>query len=158
MEELLYRKLKDKAKSILGAISFVLLIVILLTVSMLLEYFSIINVAETINEDKSDYLLIAIIMPIVSIVVSLIIMIPYFMDYKSIKNKSYITLNVIVSHFDFYETYYEPIEKNYYPVFKDIDSKKLLNLVIDEKVNIGEKYSVAHLPKTKIAVLKIVNN
>jgi heme/copper-type cytochrome/quinol oxidase subunit 2 len=158
MEELLYRKLKDKAKSILGAISFVLLIVILLTVSMLLEYFSIINVAETINEDKSDYLLIAIIMPIVSIVVSLIIMIPYFMDYKSIKNKSYITLNVIVSHFDFYETYYEPIEKNYYPVFKDIDSKKLLNLVIDEKVNIGEKYSVAYLPKTKIAVLKIVNN
>ena len=80
------------------------------------------------------------------------------MDYKSIKNKSYITLNVIVSHFDFYETYYEPIEKNYYPVFKDIDSKKLLNLVIDEKVNIGEKYSVAYLPKTKIAVLKIVNN
>jgi heme/copper-type cytochrome/quinol oxidase subunit 2 len=158
MEELLYRKLKDKAKSILGAISFVLLIVILLTVSMLLEYFSIINAAETINEDKSDYLLIAIIMPIVSIVVSLIIMIPYFMDYKSIKNKSYITLNVIVSHFDFYETYYEPIEKNYYPVFKDIDSKKLLNLVIDEKVNIGEKYSVAYLPKTKIAVLKIVNN
>jgi heme/copper-type cytochrome/quinol oxidase subunit 2 len=158
MEELLYRKLKDKAKSILGAISFVLLIVILLTVNMLLEYFSIINVAETINEDKSDYLLIAIIMPIVSIVVSLIIMIPYFMDYKSIKNKSYITLNVIVSRFDFYETYYEPIEKNYYPVFKDIDSKKLLNLVIDEKVNIGEKYSVAYLPKTKIAVLKIVNN
>ena len=158
MEELLYRKLKDKAKSILGAISFVLLIVILLTVNMLLEYFSIINVAETINEDKSDYLLIAIIMPIVSIVVSLIIMIPYFMDYKSIKNKSYITLNVIVSHFDFYETYYEPIEKNYYPVFKDIDSKKLLNLVIDEKVNIGEKYTVIYLPKTKIAVLKIVNN
>lgn len=158
MEELLYRKLKDKAKSILGAISFVLLIVILLTVNMLLEYFSIINVAETINEDKSDYLLIAIIMPIVSIVISLIIMIPYFMDYKSIKNKSYITLNVIVSHFDFYETYYEPIEKNYYPVFKDIDSKKLLNLVIDEKVNIGEKYTVIYLPKTKIAVLKIVNN
>ena len=158
MEELLYSKLKKKFKSTIGAISFVLLIVILLTVNMLLEYFSIINVAETINEDKSDYLLIAIIMPIVSIVVSLIIMIPYFMDYKSIKNKSYITLNVIVSHFDFYETYYEPIEKNYYPVFKDIDSKKLLNLVIDEKVNIGEKYTVIYLPKTKIAVLKIVNN
>ena len=158
MEELLYRKLKDKAKSILGAISFVLLIVILLTVNMLLEYFNIINITETTNEDKSDYLLIAIIMPIVSIVVSLIIMIPYFMDYKSIKNKSYITLDVIVSHFDFNETYYEPIEKNYYPVFKDIDSKKLLNLVIDEKVNIGEKYTVIYLPKTKIAVLKIVNN
>lgn len=158
MEELLYKKLKDKAKSILCAISFVLLIVILLTVNMLLEYFSIINVAETINEDKSNYLLIAIIMPIVSIVVSLIIMIPYFMDYKSIKNKSYITLNVIVSHFNFYETYYEPIEKNYYPVFKDIDSKKLLTLTIDEKVNIGEKYTVIYLPKTKISVLKIVNN
>ena len=158
MEELLYRKLKDKAKSILGAISFVLLIVILLTVNMLLEYFSIINVAETINEDKSDYLLIAIIMPIVSIVVSLIIMIPYFMDYKSIKNKSYITLNVIVSHFDFYETGYEPIEKIWFPVFKDTDSEKILPLTIDEKVNIGEKYTVIYLPKTKIAVLKIVNN
>ena len=158
MEELLYRKLKDKAKSILGAISVVLLIVILLTVTMLLEYFSIINVAETINEDKSDYLLIAIIMPIVSIVVSLIIMIPYFMDYKSIKNKSYITLNVIVSHFDFYETGYEPIEKIWFPVFKDADSEKILTLTIDEKVNIGEKYTVIYLPKTKIAVLKIVNN
>ena len=50
------------------------------------------------------------------------------------------------------------MERIWFPVFEDIVSGKTLKINVDEKVEVGDRYSIVCLPKTKITVLKKVNN
>ena len=131
-----------------------MLIVIFLLVSILLTYFDIINIVKMTDENKSFLLMFSILLTIGTIGVVFATMLPYFLDYKSIKKQSYIIRTVVVSRFDFYESGYEPIEKLWFPVFEDIHSGKVLKIEVDEKVEVGDQYSIVYLPRTKIAVIK----
>ena len=154
MENLLLTKLKERAMSKLQAMSLLILIAMFLLVSTLLTYYDVINIVEMTDKNESWLLVFTSIFLVGSIGVTLANMIPYFLDYKSVKAKSYVVLTAVVSRFDFYESGYEPIERHWFPVFEDVDSGKALTLEINEKVEIGEQYFIVYLPRTKIAVIK----
>ena len=154
MEELLCSKLKERAMSTLLAMILFFLIAIFLSTSILLTCFDVINIVKITDENKSFLIFLSIVLPIGAIGVMLAVMMPYFLDYKSIKNKSYITQTVVVSRFDFYWSGYEPMERIWFPVFVDIHSGKTLKIAVEEKVEAGEQYSIVYLPRTKISILK----
>ena len=88
MEELLCSKLKERAMSTLLAMILFFLIAIFLSTSILLTCFDVINIVKITDENKSFLIFLSIVLPIGAIGVVLAVMMPYFLDYKSIKNKS----------------------------------------------------------------------
>ncbi|MBE6628085.1 MAG: hypothetical protein E7629_04075 [Ruminococcaceae bacterium] len=154
MEKQLYSKFKEKAKvSLCLTVSLIFIATLFLTFS-LLAYFNVIVLFGNSGKDMEWTLILALMIELVAIVTVLEILIPYFLDYRSIKNGTYPTYNVVVSRFDFYESGSDSIEKIWFPVFEDVNSGKTLKMETDEKVEIGERYTILYLPRTKIKVLK----
>ena len=158
MTNLLYSKFKASVNSSLRWIILLMLFATFFLAFSILTYFDVITVFEKVNKDVSLQLYFACICEIGVIVGALVVLIPYIHDYKLIKSETYITINAIVSRFDFYWSGYEPMERIWFPVFEDINSGKTLKISVDEKVEVGDRYSIVCLPKTKITVLKKVNN
>ena len=154
MEDLLLKRLKKHAISKLEAMSLLILIAVIFLVSTLLTYYDVIHIAKTPEKDGLNLLIFSLIFLVLAIGIAVGTMIPYFLDYKSIKNKSYVTLTAVVSRFDFKWSGYEPMERIWFPVFVDINSGKSFTLEVDEKVEAGKQYSIVYLPRTKIPVLK----
>lgn len=158
MTDLLYSKFRESIRS---SLRWILLIILFLTVFLvfsLLVYFNAITVFENANKNTSLQLALSLILETVSIIGAFVILVQYFLDYKLIQNETYTIISAVVSRFDFYWSGYEPMEKIWFPVFVDVNSEKTLKLEIDEKVEVGDRYDIVCLPRTKIMVLKKVNN
>jgi len=154
MEDLLLKRLKKHAISKLEVMSLLILIAVFLFVSTLLTYYDVIHIVEKNDKDELNLLIFSLIFLVLAIGITVATMVPYFLDYKSIKNKSYITLTAVVSRFDFKWSGYEPMERIWFPVLVDINSGNSFTLEIDEKVEVGKQYLIVYLPRTKITVLK----
>ena len=154
MNRLLYSKFKESLRLSLRWVVLLTLIATAFFVFSLLTYLDVITVFEQTEKDASIQFVLALIFEMGAISGAFVVLVPYFRDYKLIKNETYIILNAVVSRFDFYLNGYEPIEKVWFPVFEDVNSGKTLKIKVDEKVEIGEGYSIAYLPRTKISVIK----
>ena len=154
MKGLLYSKFKESLMLSLRWIILLTLIATAFFVFTLLTYFDVITMFEQTDKDVSIQFVFALIFEIGAFSGAFAILIPYFRDYKLIKNETYIILNAVVSRFDCYLSGYEPTEKVWFAVFEDVNSGKTLKLQVDEKVEVGEEYSIAYLPRTKISVIK----
>ena len=152
MDKLLYNKLKERAISTLYAMVFLISIATLVFVATLLTNFDIITIVNMNEKNKSLLLIFTSVFAAGAIICGFIVMMPYFIDYKSIKNKSYIIQNTIVSRFDFHDSGYEPLETHCIPIFEDLKTGKEMTFEIDQEVEIGEQYTIAYLPRTKIAI------
>ena len=158
MTNLLYSKFRESIRS---SLRWILLIILFLTVFLvfsLLAYFDVITAFEIVGKNASLQLGISLLLEIASIIGAFVILMRYFLDYKLIQSETYTMISAEVSRFDFYWSGYEPMEKIWFPVFVDVNSEKTLKLEIDEKVEVGDRYDIVCLPRTKIMVLKKVNN
>ena len=154
MEQELYSKFRKRAiRSLRWVLSGVILATLFLTFSIF-AYFDVIHVLEQGRINVSLQMVFALILELAAITAFLIVLIPYALDYRLIQNGTYVTVNAIVARFDFYWSGYEPTELLSAPVLEDEDSGERLKIEVDEKVEVGERYSVAYLPRTKISVLK----
>lgn len=151
MNEQLYNKLKQSAISAVRWGLLVILIATFFLVLSLLTHFNVISIFQ--NKDISQ-LLFSLILEFITIIATLVVLIPYYLDYKLIKNDTYIRINAVVSRFDFYWSGCEPAEQIWFPVFEDMNTGKTLKMEVDEKVEVGDHYLIAFLPRTKIYVLK----
>lgn len=154
MTNLLYSKFRESIRS---SLRWILLIILFLTVFLgftLLVYFNVITVFENANKNTSLQLVISLILEITSIIGAFVILMRYFLDYKLIRNETYTMISAEVSRFDFYWSGYEPMERIWFPVFVDVSSGKTIKLEIDEKVEVGDRYDIVCLPRTKIIALK----
>lgn len=155
MTNLLHAKFKRATRSTLcWMILFVLASTIFLILS-LLTYFDLLVIPKETSQNPSLQLAIAFIIHVASIIAFFAVSIRYLLDYKLIKRKTYPTVNVIVSRFDFYWSGYEPMERILFPVFVDADSGERVKIFVDEdeKMEVGDRYRVAYLPRTKITIL-----
>lgn len=154
MTDLLYRKFKERFRS---SFRWILLLILFSTVFLalsLLAYFDVITVFENISKNASLQLVIAALLEIASIIGAFVILMRYFLDYKLIQSETYTMISAEVSRFDFYWSGYEPMERIWFPVFVDVSSGKTIKLEIDEKVEVGDRYNIVFLPRTKIIALK----
>lgn len=154
MTNLLYSKFRESIRS---SLRWILLIILFLTVFLvfsLLVYFNVITVFENANKNTSLQLALSLILETVSIIGAFVILVQYFLDYKLIQNETYTIISAVVSRFDFYWSGYEPMERIWFPVFVDVSSGKTIKLEIDEKVEVGDRYNIVFLPRTKIIALK----
>ena len=153
MTDLLRDKFKKATRSTLfWTILFILASAIFLILS-LLTYFDLLVISENTSKNPSLQLAIAFIIHAASIITFFAVSIRHLLDYKLIKHETYPTVNVIVSRFDFYWSGYEPMERIWFPVFVDANSGERVKISVDEKVEVGDRYRVAYLPRTKITVL-----
>lgn len=158
MTNLLYSKFRESIRS---SLRWILLIILFLTVFLvfsLLVYFNVITVFENANKNTSLQLALSLILETVSIIGAFVILVQYFLDYKLIQSETYTIISAVVSRFDFYWSGYEPMERIWFPVFVDVSSGKTIKLEIDEKVEVGDRYNIVILPRTKIMALQKVNN
>ena len=158
MTNLLYSKFRESIRS---SLRWILLIILFLTVFLvfsLLVYFNVITVFENANKNTSLQLALSLILETVSIIGAFVILVQYFLDYKLIQSETYTIISAEVSRFDFYWSGYEPMERIWFPVFVDVSSGKTIKLEIDEKVEVGDRYNIVILPRTKIMALQKVNN
>ena len=158
MTNLLYSKFRESIRS---SLRWILLIILFLTVFLvfsLLVYFNVITVFENANKNTSLQLALSLILETVSIIGAFVILAQYFLDYKLIQNETYTIISAVVSRFDFYWSGYEPMERIWFPVFMDVNSGKTIKIEIDEKVEVGDRYNIVCLPRTKIIALKKANN
>ena len=154
MTNLLYSKFRESIRS---SLRWILLIILFLTVFLvfsLLVYFDVITAFENVSKNASLQLGISLLLEIASIIGAFVILMQYFLDYKLIQSETYTMISAEVSRFDFYWSGYEPMEKIWFPVFVDVNSEKTLKLEIDEKVEVGDRYDIVCLPRTKIIALK----
>lgn len=158
MTDLLYRKFKESVRSSLRWILLLILFFTVFLVFSLLAYFNVITVFENVNKNASLQLVISLLLEAVSIIGALVILMQYFLDYKLIQSETYTIISAVVSRFDFYWSGYEPMERIWFPVFVDVSSGKTIKIEIDEKVEVGDRYNIVFLPRTKIIVLKKANN
>lgn len=154
MTNLLYSKFRESIRS---SLRWILLIILFLTVFFafsLLVYFDVITAFENVSKNASLQLGISLLLEIASIIGAFVILMQYFLDYKLIQNETYTMISAEVSRFDFYWSGYEPMERIWFPVFVDVSSGKTIKLEIDEKVEVGDRYNIVFLPRTKIIALK----
>ena len=154
MTNLLYSKFRESIRS---SLRWILLIILFLTVFLvfsLLVYFNVITVFENVNKNTSLQLALSLILETVSIIGAFVILVQYFLDYKLIQSETYTMISAEVSRFDFYWSGDEPMERIWFPVFVDVSSGKTIMLEIDEKVEVGDRYNIVFLPRTKIIALK----
>ena len=154
MTDLLYRKFKESVRSSLRWILLLILFFTVFLVFSLLVYFDVITVFENVNKNVSLQLVISLLLEAVSIIGALVILMQYFLDYKLIQSETYTIISAVVSRFDFYWSGYEPMERIWFPVFVDVSSGKTIKIEIDEKVEVGDRYNIVFLPRTKIIALK----
>ena len=148
MDEQLRSKFQEHMRSTVRWISLLLVIATAFFAAALLSYLDIIFKISNLG------FVAAVLLEIGAIIGVLVVFIPYFLDYRLMRSRSYLVLTVVVSRFDFYWSGTEPAEEIWFPVFEDIHSGKTLKIKVDEKVEVGEKYAMAYLPRTKIYVLK----
>lgn len=158
MTDLLYSKFKESISLSLRWTILIILIATCFLAFSLLAYFDVMTVFENATINISLQLVVALIFETGAIIGTCVVLIPYLIDYKLIKSETYITINAIVSRFDFYWSGYEPMERIWFPVFVDINSGKTLQISVDEEVEVGDRYSVVCLPKTKITVFKKIHD
>ena len=154
MTDLLYCKFKERFHS---SLRWILLLTLFFTAFLalsLLAYFDVITVFEKAGENSLLQLVIASLLELASIIAALVILMQYYLDYKLIQSETYMMISAEVSRFDFYWSGYEPMEKIWFPVFVDVSSGKTIKLEIDEKVEVGDRYNIVFLPRTKIIALK----
>lgn len=154
MTDLLYRKFKESVRSSLWWILLLILFPTVFLALSLLAYFDVITVFENVSKNASLQLVIAVLLEIASIIGAFVILMRYFLDYKLIQSETYTMISAEVSRFDFYWSGYEPMERIWFPVFVDVNSGKTIKLEIDEKVEVGDRYNIVFLPRTKIIALK----
>ena len=154
MTDLLYRKFKESVRSSLRWILLLMLFSTVFLALSLLAYFDVITVFENISKNASLQLVIAALLEIASIIGAFVILMRYFLDYKLIQSETYTMISAEVSRFDFYWSGYEPMERIWFPVFVDVSSGKTIKLEIDEKVEVGDRYNIVFLPRTKIIAHK----
>lgn len=143
MQELLYSKIKEEAKSTLRAIVLLISIVVIVLIFLLLNI-----------ESEIFSRIIAVGLPVGALIVPLIILLPFYLDYKTIKNRTYRAQTVVVTRFDFSWSGYEPQERIWFPILEDIDTGEILKAEIDDQVEVGDRYVIICLPKTKIKIIK----
>ncbi len=153
MTDLLYRKFKESVRSSLRWILLLILFSTGFLVLSLLAYFDVITVFENVSK-KSLQLVISSLLEIASIIGAFVILMRYFLDYKLIQSETYTMISAVVSRFDFYWSGYEPMERIWFPVFVDVSSGKSIKIEIDEKVEVGDRYDIVVLPRTKIIAFK----
>jgi hypothetical protein len=158
MTNLLYSKFRESIRSSLRWILLIILFLTAFLVFSLLAYFDVITVFENVNKNASLQLVISLLLEAVSIIGALVILMQYFLDYKLIQSETYTMISAEVSRFDFYWSGYEPMERIWFPVFVDVSSGKTIKIEIDEKVEVGDRYNIVFLPRTKIIALKKANN
>ena len=107
------------------------------------------------DKDRSLQLIFAGVLEVGTIVGAFVVLIPYIHDYKLIKKESYITICAIVSRFDFYWSGYDPMERIWFPVFEDINTGKTLEISVVDTVEVGDRYNIVCLPKTKILLINL---
>ncbi len=154
MTDLLYRKFKESIRSSLRWILLIILFLTAFLVFSLLVYFDVITAFENVSKNASLQLGISLLLEIASIIGAFVILMQYFLDYKLIQSETYTMISAEVSRFDFYWSGYEPMERIWFPVFVDVSSGKTIKLEIDEKVEVGDRYNIVFLPRTKIIALK----
>ena len=120
----------------------------------LLVYFDGIAAFASTDESASLLLITALILELGAVIGAFAVLTPYLLDNKLIKNETYPTVIAVVSRFDFYWSGYEPMEQIWFPVFVDDRSKKALKITVDEKVEVGDRFLLASLPKTRITVIR----
>ena len=113
---------------------------------------------ENVSKNASLQLGISLFLEIASIIGALVILMQFFLDYKLIRSETYTIISAVVSRFDFYWSGYEPMERIWFPVFVDVSSGKTIKIEIDEKVEVGDRYNIVFLPRTKIIAFKKANN
>ena len=158
MEDQLFNKLKKEAASTMHTMLLLIFIMCFLLIAVLLSYFDVIHIVELNPGNKRLLLIFTIVLSAGSLVGAVITMVPFYLDYRMVRNKAYEVQTVTVSRFDFYWSGYEPLERIWFPVFEDVNSGKILKIEVDEKVEVGEIFSIVHLHRTKITVLKKRNN
>ena len=158
MTDLLYRKFKESVRSSLRWILLLMLSFTVFLVLSLLAYFDVITAFEIVGKNASLQLGISLLLEIASIIGAFVILMRYFLDYKLIQSETYTMISAEVSRFDFYWSGYEPMERIWFPVFVDVSSGKTIKIEIDEKVEVGDRYNIVFLPRTKIIALKKANN
>ena len=154
MTDLLYRKFKESVRSSLRWILLLMLSFTVFLVLSLLAYFDVITEFEIVGKNASLQLGISLLLEIASIIGAFVILMRYFLDYKLIQSETYTMISAEVSRFDFYWSGDEPMERIWFPVFVDVSSGKTIMLEIDEKVEVGDRYNIVFLPRTKIIALK----
>ena len=154
MTDLLYRKFKESVRSSLRWILLLMLSFTVFLVLLLLAYFDVITAFEIVGKNASLQLGISLLLEIASIIGAFVILMRYFLDYKLIQSETYTMISAEVSRFDFYWSGDEPMERIWFPVFVDVSSGKTIMLEIDEKVEVGDRYNIVFLPRTKIIALK----
>ncbi len=154
MTDLLYRKFKESVRSSLRWILLLILFSTGFLVLSLLAYFDVITVFENVSKNTSLQLGISLLLEIASIIGAFVFLMRYFLDYKLIQSETYTMISAEVSRFDFYWSGYEPMERIWFPVFVDVSSGKTIKLEIDEKVEVGDRYDIVFLPRTKIIAFK----
>ena len=158
MTNLLYSKFRESIRSSLRWILLIILFLTAFLVFSLLVYFDVITAFENVSKNASLQLGISLLLEIASIIGAFVILMQYFLDYKLIQSETYTIISAEVSRFDFYWSGYEPMERIWFPVFVDVSSGKTIKLEIDEKVEVGDRYNIVILPRTKIMALQKVNN
>ena len=158
MTDLLYRKFKESVRSSLRWILLLILFSTSFLALSLLVYFDVITAFENVSKNASLQLGISLLLEIASIIGALVILMQFFLDYKLIRSETYTIISAVVSRFDFYWSGYEPMERIWFPVFVDVSSGKTIKIEIDEKVEVGDRYNIVFLPRTKIIALKKANN
>ena len=158
MTDLLYRKFKESVRSSLRWILLLILFSTSFLALSLLVYFDVITAFENVSKNASLQLGISLFLEIASIIGALVILMQFFLDYKLIRSETYTIISAVVSRFDFYWSGYEPMERIWFPVFVDVSSGKTIKIEIDEKVEVGDRYNIVFLPRTKIIAFKKANN
>ena len=158
MTDLLYRKFKESIRSSLRWILLLILFSTSFLALSLLVYFDVITAFENVSKNASLQLGISLLLEIASIIGALVILMQFFLDYKLIRSETYTIISAVVSRFDFYWSGYEPMERIWFPVFVDVSSGKTIKIEIDEKVEVGDRYNIVFLPRTKIIAFKKANN
>ena len=158
MTDLLYCKFKESVRSSLRWILLLILFSTSFLALSLLVYFDVITAFENVSKNASLQLGISLFLEIASIIGAFVILMRYFLDYKLIRSETYTIISAVVSRFDFYWSGYEPMERIWFPVFVDVSSGKTIKIEIDEKVEVGDRYNIVFLPRTKIIAFKKANN
>ena len=120
----------------------------------LLSYADLIEMIEMKEDAELKALLASVVFFLGAVVASIVVLLPFLRDYRSIRKHEYRVIEAIFVRYDFRKTGGENSDMRAIPLFCDTLTREILTFDWEEELIQDECYRIGYLPNTKTAVIE----
>ena len=153
METQLYSKFKDYFISNLVWVGIAVFVSSLIFVAVISDYFFEYTIIDILGAKNLVVVIISAVIELIVIIVAIVSLYPYFLDYKLIKKKKCSVIEGVIVDVSFVNDGTETPSTYQFPIVKDDKTGMKITLNLINEFEYQGRYRIYYLPNTKIGMI-----